>query len=359
MSDPRSIAVVAAAAALAALALVATLVAWGRVRGPWAIRTAQRTALLLGCQVAAVLLAFALVNHANGFYDSWDELVDPTPAVPVVSTGSPVATAPSSSARSAARSPSPQHAVFVPGQSGTQTGQATGALSGITGEIDVWTPPGYDPSRPGGYPVLLALGGHPGQPIDAISGLRLEAGVTAAVQSGTLRPSIVVAATTNIRGRDRGCADVPGGDQVATWLTQDVPALVASGFDVSTTDRWSVIGLSSGGYCAVRLALTDPTQFVAAVSIAGDNRPDAVDLRSASANDLRSMAKRGATPAVHVLAAASKQDADTANDALALQAAAGPGVGVDLETAERGGHNWAVWASMVPPALTWLGSHQS
>ena len=98
---------------------------------------------------------------------------------------------------------------------GVASTRVVGPASGVSGEMDVWTPPGYDPHHPGGYPVILALDGYPGQPIDAINGLNLPTAVPAAIAAGQLTASIVVTATTNVDGRNWGCADTPGGPRWA------------------------------------------------------------------------------------------------------------------------------------------------
>src|SRR5690349_11026312 len=56
--------------------------------------------------------------------------------------------------------------------------------------------------------------------------------------------------------RDTECTDVPGGPRAETWLTTD-----ATG--------WSVMGWSTGGFCAAKLLLRHPTLFHAAVGIGG------------------------------------------------------------------------------------------
>jgi S-formylglutathione hydrolase FrmB len=230
----------------------------------------------------------------------------------------------------------------------------------VSGELVVWTPPGYDSHHAGGYPVILTLDGYPGEPIDAINGIDLPVAVPAAVAAGQLTESIVVSATTNVDGKNWGCADTPGGPQVGTWLTRDVPLLLSRDFAVRPGLRWAVLGVSEGGWCAVRLALTDPSQFAAAISLSGGNAPDAPPLRHTAAdrhaNNLRTLAGSGATPPVDLLLAATRLDPGTASDARALQQAARPGVHVDLELLGSGGHNWAVWKQMTPPALAWLGA---
>lgn len=378
MGDPSSKTVVLVSAVATVVVVVATLLLWSRVRGPGVLRVLQRLVLIGLCQVTALLTVFTAVNHEYGFYSSWGEIVDAAPdgeptiiegeAMPPLAnpssepSGAP--SDPSSSPAGTAPSPSaaaPDPAPFAPGPFDTLTLHLVGDASKFEGDVYVRTPPGYDPRKPGGYPVLLALGGSPGQPTDAINGLRLPEALEAAVAAGQLPPTIIVAATTNVNDEDRGCADIPGGDQVATWLTKDVNTLVRTHFAIAPDTRWSVIGLSSGGYCAGRLTLVHNDLFAAGVSLAGGNLPDGRDLRDTSeerrAYDLRTLVAAGVSRPVAFLAAASEQDLATAKDARALLKVTGPGVKIDLEIVPKGGHNFAVWAGMVPPALTWLGTH--
>lgn len=359
-----------------ALAVISVPALWNRVRGHAVLRLLQRVGLVVLCQVTAVGVVFASVNHTNTFFVTWAELWGAAGADVVTiqgddtarpqssegaAPGQPTLLAPTGDADpKSTQSPAGLPAGYTLTDWGAARAQVVGPASGVSGELVVWTPPGYDAHHAGGYPVILALDGYPGQPIDSLSGLDLPTAVPAAVAAGQLTPSIVVSATTNVDGKNWGCADTPGGPQVGTWLTRDVPALLSRDFAVRPGVRWAVLGLSEGGWCAVRLALTDPTQFAAAISLSGGNAPDAPPLRQTAAdrhaNDLRTLAGHGATPPVDLLLAATRQDAGTASDARALQQTAGPGVHVDLELLDHGGHNWAVWKQMTPPALAWLGA---
>lgn len=377
MPGPSSSVFVVIMAVVTVLAVISALVLWNKVRGHSVLRVSQRVALVVLCQLTAVGLALAAVNHANVFFVTWAELGGAagtgtvtiqgdghsrphagdgaapgrsTPPMPPVGAG----------AGSTQPPPAGPPAGYVPTAGGAMQAQFVGPVSGVSGDLVVWTPPGYDAHHAGGYPVILALDGYPGQPIDSINGLDLPTAIPAAIAAGQLAPSIVVSATTNVDGKNWGCADAPGGPQVGTWLTRDVPALLSRDFAVQSGARWAVLGLSEGGWCAARLALTDPTQFAAAISLSGGNAPDAPHLRHTAAdrhaNDLRTLAGNGATPPVDLLLAASHQDPGMEPDARALQQAAGPGVHVDLELLDHGGHNWEVWKQMTPPALTWLGA---
>lgn len=363
---PSSTAFVVIMAILTASTVVGALAAWNRVRGRAVVRLVQRVGLVLVCQVTAVGVVFAAVNHANSFFVDWAELggAGGTGAVTIQGDGT-VAPLPSEGpTRGGDPTPTPPPTGLPPGYTltdgGTATAHVVGPASGVSGELVVWTPPGYDAHHAGGYPVILALDGYPGQPIDAINGLDLPTAVPAAVAAGQLTASIIVSATTNVDGKNWGCADTPGGPRVGTWLTSDVPALLSRDFAVRPGARWAVLGLSEGASCAVRLALTDPTQFAAAISLSGGNAPDAPALSRTAAdrhsNDLRTLADNGVALPVDLLLAATRQDKGTASDATALQQTTGHGVHVDVELLDHGGHNWDVWKKMTPPALAWLGA---
>lgn len=340
------------------------------MRGRAWVKLTQRAALVVLSQVLAVAAVFAVVNQQNSFYLTWTELVGAAnPGVVTIQTGaeSPAATAPASPSSAASPTTTTTSAVgganaFTADGTGLLVADVTGSHSGVHGQILVWTPPGYTGSG-AALPVVLALAGYPGNPVDTFNGLRLRTILPDLIASGKLPPMIVVSATTDIDGKDWGCSDAPGGPSVATWLSVDVQSTVRAHFNVDAHSRWNLLGLSAGATCAVRLALTHFDQFEAAASIAGYNTPDAPvltgDPAATRANNLMTLAAAGTPRPVSLLLAASKQDPGTLGDALALQRSVGPGVQADVETVARGGHNWEVWAAMTPPALTWLGQHFS
>lgn len=356
---PQSSAVLVASIVLALAAVGGTLVAWGRVRGPAALRVLQRIGLVLVCQLTAVAVVGVTLNRIDGFFATWTDvagiLKDVGGTVPTVTASPPSSTASTGQPATAAES---TRGPFV-WSGGLWRAHAHGAASGVTGDVLVWTPPGYDAHRPGGYRVLLALSGYPGTPVTTINGLDLPAAVTARAGDGRLPATIVVTASTNLDGQNWDCADVPGGPQVATWLTRDVAGLVGQSFDVAP-GRWTTIGVSTGAYCAVRLAVTAPARVGAAIALGGVDAADSPVLagRAAHANDLRTLVAAGADPPVSLFLAASRQDGSTAADAEALRTAAGPGVTATVHLRDAGGHVWPVWAAMAADGLDWLGTHE-
>jgi dienelactone hydrolase len=360
MWGPQSAAVLVTGIALALAAVAGALVGWSRVRGPAGVRVLQRVGLVLLCQVTAIAVVGVALNRLDGFFATWTDVagilrdvggtVPSVPASPQVHAAGAVAVRPADQA---------SHGPFT-WSGGLWRAHAHGDASGITGDVLVWTPPGYDPRRPGGYRVLLALSGYPGTPVTTINGLDLPAAVTSRAADGRLPATIVVTASTNIDGQNWDCADVPGGPRVATWLTRDVATLVGRSFDVAP-GRWTTIGVSTGAYCAVRLAATDPAHVGAAIALGGDAAADCPALnqgRGAHANDLRTLVAGGADPPVSLFVAASRQDGTTAADAEALRAAAGRGVTATVRVQDVGGHVWPVWAGMAAGGLDWLGAHE-
>ena len=329
--------------------VLGTLALWTRAPERTTVRWLARLGLVLLCQSTAVVLAFAVANHAGGYFLTWSEVA--------ASTGLTGAPGNSSAARltptAGVVGGHPVPAGYVLDGHGLAHAHLVGPTSRVSGDLYVRTPPGYDPHRPGGYPVVLVLNGYPGRPTDPLTKLDL-----AALGSMRTTPSILVSATTNVDGQNWGCADTRNGPHVATWLTHDVPALLSRDFAVRAGARWAVLGISEGAMCAVRLTLTAPAQFAAAISLSGNNAPDAPALSSnptdLRANDLRSLAAKGVTPGVDLFVAATQEDGTTAADASALRRAAGRGVHVDLHLVPHGGHNWQVWNQMVAAAADWL-----
>jgi len=71
---------------------------------------------------------------------------------------------------------------------------------------------------------------------------------------------------------DTECVNGPRG-RAADHLTMDVVPQMIAKFGVRA--RWGVVGFSSGGTCAVDLAVMHPAMFGAFVDIAGDRGPNA------------------------------------------------------------------------------------
>jgi len=214
---------------------------------------------VLLCQVLAVGLVAVVANNTYGFYNSWSELMGGR-TEPV---GGPVANqmVPADGSQGSVVSLS----VTAPAIPGAHGGRRMNVL--------VWLPKEYrEPqfSR-ASFPVVLILPGQPGTPQGVFRQFAVGSQSVAAIAQHQVRPFIAVMAPLMIDPpRDTECTDIPGGPHAESWLSRVVPAAVRAHFRVGgNRQRWSVMGWSTGGFCAAKLLLRQPSQFAAAVGIGG------------------------------------------------------------------------------------------
>lgn len=326
--------------AVAAAAVVGAVLLWPRVRGPRTVRALARVAMIVLCQFTAVLVVMVTANNQYGFYASWDDLLGDansgghpaphaTPTTPAV----------------------PDYRVsFTSYSQGFRRASVRGWHSHTKGDVIVWLPPQY--GRPEfahtRFPVIEVLHGIPGTPHSFLRGMRLGQVMREQIAAGRAEPAILVLPTITPDRVDTGCADVPGKSDVATWLTDDVVRTVQRNFRTLPAPRgWAVMGISTGGYCAARLALDYPATFAAAAALAPDDPGRGV--RSPL------WLARHSRPDVRLLVESSAQDRESPpRFAAQITAAVRPPGGVTTVLVPRGGHNWKTWGRMFPDAFTWL-----
>jgi dienelactone hydrolase len=132
----------------------------------------------------------------------------------------------------------------------------------------------------------------------------------------------------------------PGGPQVATWLTHDVPDAITHNFRaVAAPQRWGLMGYSTGGFCAAKLALQYPRLYGAAVSTSGYFSPSSPLLVGSAKlrqedSPLVLIHKKQRSP-LALLLAGSPQDPGTVNQIQAMAPAAqSPHPGLHLHRAQ-------------------------
>jgi S-formylglutathione hydrolase FrmB len=127
-----------------------------------------------------------------------------------------------------------------------------------------------------------------------------------------------------------------------------------------------VLGDSTGGYCALSLAMRGPDSFTAAVSLSGYYKAieDSTtgDLFGGS-QDLRNQADlmwrlKNLPPApISLLVTSSKTEADYKSTQAFIKAvSAKPPYTISSLLLESGGHNFNTWNQETPQALPWLAS---
>jgi S-formylglutathione hydrolase FrmB len=377
---------------VAAAGVVLVVVLWPRARRPRLLHMLARV-LMIGLSQLLVIAAFLVyLNSYFGFYDSWSQLLGSgtAPVVRIAKSSGVVQSALRVTAAEAAPAPGvpiPRNATAIPVADGHgdlagadsqalgQTGELlevniTGQRSGIA-VFSAWVylPPEYFQSAyaHARFPVLLALSGYPGSSWSIVSRLKLPAEQESLVHSGKIKPTVIVMMNSAVAmPRDTECTNIPAGLQVETFFAQDVPAAIEHSFRVqSGPGSWATLGYSTGGFCAVKLAMMNPRQFSLAVSLAGYYQalqdPTTGNLygNDAGYQDENSpdwRLQHLPAPPVSVLVASSKIGERTYGGTLHFVTLVKPPMQVYTLYLAQGGHNFGTWGRELPQSLMWLNA---
>jgi enterochelin esterase-like enzyme len=174
----------------------------------------------------------------------------------------------------------------MPARGAVASAPVPGTRSGFRAR-DAWIylPPAYLSTPRAELPAIILMSGQPGDPRDWFEDGRL-AGVLDAFarRHQGLAPVVVAVDHLGDPLANPGCVDSTLGN-VYTYLTVDVPMWIGQSLQVAPdTLDWAVGGLSSGGTCALTLALTAPATYRTFLDISGEDAvnpippPDADDL---------------------------------------------------------------------------------
>ncbi|MFB7949988.1 alpha/beta hydrolase [Kitasatospora phosalacinea] len=372
-----------ALAALAAAALLGTLWLWPRLARQRLLPVLARLGLLTLTQASVLAVLLLTVNNAYGFYSSWNDLLHPG--------GAPLALA---AAKSPGAAPEAGRLVVPTDEGGLETVRdvlpagtpeevgrvdsvrITGTASGLSDQVFVYLPPEYFNPRYARerFPVLLALAGYPGPSLHLVEGLRLPRTASELQRGGEMAPTVIVMARPTVAPpRNTECVDVPGGPQAETWFAADVPAALRSAYRVSrSADSWGVFGYSTGGSCALRLAMRHPEVYRNAAGMHADYTvPDdrwtdgdlfRGDRAAAQQSDLDWRLKNLPAPRADLLLVSTRAEDDfPATQRLLADAqqvsAAHPELQVDSIFLPDGGHSFETWRRELPATLEWLSDH--
>ncbi len=354
---------------LALLALMTTSLPWLLLllwrRAP---RSSRWPAVLL---VVGVMLAQATaiaavcvgVNRAFGFFPTWGALFGRPPPIPALVSVP-------------ARPADPRVLAEPAGDHGSfRTFRVTGERSGIRDSVLAWLPPQYSDSSFAStrFPVVTVLGSAY-LPVRSFVG-QLDFGrvASAEIRAGRLAPFVAVFPEINVQlPVDTECTDIPGGSQGYTWLADDVPTWAEDTLRVLPRGAaWSVMGYSTGGFCAAKLQLREPGTFAAAAVLEGYFRPEldgttgdlarlyAADPALARANSPEQLVvgRAGrAAAAARVLVMTSTSDPQSYAASVRFVDLARGLPGVRLYLVPGAGHSFAVVRSVIPTALAWLAA---
>jgi S-formylglutathione hydrolase FrmB len=216
------------------------------------------------------------------------------------------------------------------------------------------------------FPVIELFHGYPGNPKNWTETMHLAQTLDTAIAAGRMPPVIAVVPADDDPGHDSECVNAVGGQQDETYLAVDVPADIQRDFRVLDRPRgWATLGYSTGGFCAVNIALHHPDQYAAAASLAGYYTA----LVDRSTGDLYrghtagrrwnspqwQVAHKPTTVALYLVA--SRGDPEAMRAMASMRRAVGGRSPLVTVTLSGGGHNFHVWYSASPAAFEWLGAH--
>jgi enterochelin esterase-like enzyme len=385
---------------LAAAGIIAVVVLWPRAARQRPVTMLARVGMVGVSQLLVIAAFLVYLNSYFDFYASWSQLLGSgtAPVVRVAKAAGQRQSALVVTAAEAAPAPGgsvPKNAGHIPvaeghggagliGQAGgksanfQQTGELlqvniTGQHSGIAAVKDfVYLPPEYfQPAYAHAkFPAVLALTGYPGSSWSIISRLQLPAEQAALAHAGKVRPAVIVMMNASVAmPHDTECTNVPAGLQVETFFAQDVPEAIEHAFRVQGGPAsWAALGYSTGGFCAVKLAMLNPRQFPFAVSLAGyyqalqDRTTGALygnDAGYRDENNLDWRLRNLPAPPVSVLVTSSKIGERTYPGTVRFVSLVKPPMQAYTLYLPQGGHNFATWGRELPQALMWLSARLS
>ena len=346
---------------LAVVVFVVVAAGWPHPSRRW-LRVAVRAGQTVLLNALVLVLAGVLLNDQYLFYVSWADLLGSgaDQVGHVVTAGDPHAGG-TVHLRNALHGSAVLLPLPSPGQR-VQTYTVTGSHSGLTGQVIVLLPKGYDPAKATTYPVIESLSGYPGTPRSNFHGFALDTTFQDLVDRHTVRAPIIVMPQINTpNSLDTECVNAPGrtGLQTETWLAQDVPLWTAAHFRVSVQrTSWAAMGFSYGGWCAAMLAMHHPGTYGAAMSLMGYFRPEfgpAYDplTKGVGSYDLAHLA-RTTPPPVSLWLMASKDDPTAYPQLVAFLKSVRSPMSVTSVVLRTGGHRVDTIPPVLPEMLSWL-----
>lgn len=368
--------------ALAAVCVALLVWLWPRfARRGW--RQVLARLVAVGTTQVVIIAAFACwLNSSYQFFGSWGELFGRVETAPVGVTqagGAGIGTGNDVAVRGALVQPAGDEQLRrvsgLPAGPAAVTGRVEsvkviGRRTGVVDPAFVYLPPqyfqkAYQRQR---FPVIVALSGYPGSIFNLAQHLRVSQTAGELQRSGRMQPTVMVMIRPTIAPpRDTECVNVPGGPQTETFLAKDLPEALKSAYRVGhDAGAWGVMGYSSGGSCALQLAMRDPHVYTTAAALSPDYKvkddPTTGDLFGSgpgradriNGHDLMWRLKHLPAPEVSVLVAESKHGERGYPQTQAFIKAVKAPMRVASILPEHGSHNFPTWVQEMPPALQWM-----
>jgi enterochelin esterase-like enzyme len=353
---------------LALVLFLSTVWLWPRLAQQSWRAVSGRVVLLLGTQLTLFASVGLMVNQAFGFYASWADLFGQENAQGVVvdhiagGATSPIQVVATSKVIGAS-STLPQ----VAGQ--VQKVDIIGRTTHLATPAFVYLPPEYfQPTNSARkFPVSVVLTGYPGTAQALVDKLHYPSTALQLAKAGKMQPMILVMLRPTVAPpRDTECVDVPGGPQTERFFAKDLRDAVMARYRVDKTPAsWGIVGDSTGGYCALKIAMHHPGSYAAAVGLSPYYKapidPTTGDLFHGDKNlqnrsDLFWTLKHLAAPETSLLVTSSRVGEHNYKDTLKFikLVQATNVTRISSIILPSGGHNFNTWRREIPPMLQWL-----
>ncbi|MET9393271.1 alpha/beta hydrolase-fold protein [Streptomyces sp. NPDC006624] len=350
----------------AVLLFAGTVWLWPRLaRRTWRA-VGGRIALLLATQLALFAAVGLAANQAFGFYASWADLFgqEKEQGVVVDHAGRGGGLEVVGSRR-------------VPGAGGARPAAGgriheigvTGRTTRISTPAYVYLPPEYfqPQHRTRRFPAAVVLTGYPGTASALVEKLHYPRTALRLAGEGRARPMILVMLRPTVAPpRDTECVDVPGGPQTESFFARDLPDALRTHYRISREPGGlGIIGNSTGGYCALKIALHHPRVYAAGAGLSayykapidattGDLFQGDKGLRNRA--DLWWYLANMPAPDTSLLVTSSRRGESNYRDTVEFidRVKANGRTRISSIVLESGGHNFNTWRREIPAALEWM-----
>ncbi|MGW0228204.1 alpha/beta hydrolase [Actinopolymorpha singaporensis] len=345
-------------------------------RGPGSLLA--RLGVLVAAQLAALAMAAVAVNDNFQFYTSLSDVlgtannadnvvvkgVDPQPPV----TGG--------EGQTGKRYDSVRiRSGILPAATARTSGEildvtVRGAKSGLSSQAFVYLPPAYfSPAYAHRrMPGLVVMPGYPSTASNLIMRMNYPWAMESQIKHHRARPMVLVMTNETVTPpRDTECTNVAHGPKAETFLAQDLTDAISAKFRVARPGAgWGLMGDSTGGFCAVKLAMNYPHRFTSAVSLSGYYHAimdfTTGDLFGGNRhlqhmNDPEWMLRHRPAPPVSVLVTTSRTETQVLPDTRKFLSMVKPPMRASSIILPSGGHNFGAWKGEMPPCLDWLSAH--
>jgi enterochelin esterase-like enzyme len=357
----------------AVLLFGATVWLWPRLaRRSWRA-VGGRIGVLLATQVAVFASVCLAANQAFGFYASWADLLGRESGQGVVVNHGGLASGGPLQVVGTRRPDVPGGArPSIGGQ--IQKVEIVGRTTRIASPAYVYLPPEYfQPHyRTRTFPVAVVLTGYPGTAEALFKGLHYPQTAHRLARDGKAQPMILIMMRPTVAPpRDTECVDVPGGPQTESFFAKDLPDAVGHHYRVGRRPgSWGVIGDSTGGYCALKLAMHHPRVYAAGAGLSpyyrAPNDPTTGDLFQGNEvlrkeADLFWYMRNRPAPDTSLLVTSSRQGESNyraTTDFTRLVESRKP-TRISSIVLDSGGHNFNTWRREIPATLQWISGRLS